>query len=139
MKVISLESVNLVIVLIIIIIILMSFLLYSLHLIKSKSCQQAFYERSHHLLLLAYLTSFIQSILNIFYDELFIEHSENNSKIRFYYQSIISFSSRFYAILMCLRMLRMSALHRLRYGKLQPKFRIVLKLKFNLFISFIYS
>ena len=133
-----LEILNLVAVMLIVLV-FNSFLLYSLHATKKKSCHEALYERSHHLLILANLSNFIQSMLNILFGLIYFEYSFSSASFLFTYYSLATFFSRFYAILMGLRVFRTTSLHKLRHGKLKSKFHILLKLKFNLIIGFVYS
>ena len=138
MEVSLLEILNVVAV-IFVVILFNSFLLYSLHATKKKSCHEALYERSHHLLILANLSNFIQSMLNILFGVIFYEYSVSDPNFLYSYYSLATFFSRFYAMSMGLRVFRISALYNLRNGQLQSKFMLLFKLKFNLIIVLTYS
>ena len=133
-----LEIVNLVAV-VLLVFFFNSFLLYSLHATKKKSCHEALYERSHHLLVLANLSNFIQSIVNILFGVIFFEHSVSSVSFLMTFYTLGTFFSRFYAMSMGLRVFRIKSLHSMRNGQLQCKFRNVFKLKYNLIIVLSYS
>ena len=116
-----------------------SFLLHSLHATKKKSCHEALYERSHHLIILANLSNFIQSILNILFGVIFFENSISSISFLITYYTLGTFFSRFYAMSMGLRVFRIKGLHNMRNGQLQCKFSNVFKLKYNLIIVLSYS
>ena len=115
------------------------FLLYSLHATKKKSCHEALYERSHHLIILANLSNFIQSISNILFGVIFFENSISSVSFLITYYTLGTFFSRFYAMSMGLRVFRIKGLHNMRNGQLQCKFSNVFKLKYNLIIVLSYS
>lgn len=133
-----LETVNLAAV-VMIIILFNSYFLRFLHSIKKRCCFEALYERSHHLLILANLSNFIQSTINIIFGVLYYEHSFDNLNFLLSFYTIGTFFSRFYAMSICLRVFRISALHKQRHGTMSNQLQIVFKWQFNVFIIISYS
>lgn len=133
-----LEIVNLIVV-VAIIVSFNSYFLYFLHNIKKRCCYEALYERSHHLLILANLSNFIQSTMNIIFGVLYYEHSFDNINFLLSFYTIATFFSRFYAMAICLRVFRINALHIQRLGRMSRQFDIVFKWQFNVLIIVSYS
>ena len=103
------------------------------------SCHESIYERSALLLILANISNYIETILNLIYG--YFQESKNEENISFLlsYFALATFFTRVYVACMGLRVLRIGVLHRARKEGLDLRSQLLFSWKVILLFIFSYG
>lgn len=116
-----------------------SCMLLTIRKTRSISCYESIYERSGLLLILANISNYIETILNLIYGYFQESKKEENISFLYSYFALATFFTRIYAACMGLRVLRIGILHHARKEGLDLRSQLLFSWKIVLLFTFAYG
>lgn len=107
--------------------------------VKANIGEQALYERSEHLLVIANISNFSETIMNIIAGTVAYVYKIDNTAFLMFYYIFATYSTRFYACCMALRIYRIKYLYQTRAGLVKNPGKLCESRYFNVIIMNLYS